>query len=207
VKKYKIKKIFGPTIQGEGSYIGKAVAFVRFAGCNRWSGREKDKEKSICKFCDTDFHGGTSMSGKEILDAVKATGCKTVILSGGEPTLQIDFFLLALLDAAKIEIHLETNGSNQLTAPMESLITHIAMSPKQSIEKTKLKRCSDIKILYPWISEDITIEKFASFTHGKMFVQPVEDDNYQENLKGAIKICTDFDISISPQLHKLIKVE
>lgn len=207
MKKYLIKKIFGPTIQGEGTHIGKAVSFVRFSGCNKWSGRKEDKASSICSFCDTDFFGGERMTKEEISYALDKLNCKTVILSGGEPTLQIKEELLTHLVDKGYKLHLETNGSKELPLIFFDLISHISMSPKQGINDTKLQRCNDIKLLYPFINDKITIDAFKSFKFDQMYLQPVEDSHYNVNLFKTVNKCAETGLKMSPQLHKLIGVE
>ncbi len=115
MKTYRVKSIFGPTLQGEGSFSGTCTLFLRFAGCNRWSGLEKDRAKSFCKFCDTDFREGESLTAEKIVERLDALGGpKRVVITGGEPTLQLDFELLSRLKASGYETHLETNGSRPL---------------------------------------------------------------------------------------------
>jgi len=116
MKKYLVKEIFGPTIQGEGSYTGQACLFLRFSGCNKWSGRPEDKPNSICSFCDTDFVGGERMDSKEIIRRLGEIrgDIEILVLSGGEPALQVDEALCKELSEAGFELHIETNGSKKL---------------------------------------------------------------------------------------------
>lgn len=204
MKKYKVKEIFGPTIQGEGSTLGHPVLFLRFSGCNKWSGREEDKHKSICSFCDTDFLGGDLLTAQEIaekLDSLSDT-VKTVVISGGEPTLQIDDFLLNHL-YHKFNLHLETNGSRPLEH-LAQFFTHVSMSPKQGREETKLEQCDDIKLLYPWIRKDINYDEFSEFPHSQAFIQPV----WESNKKEALKLIFDHpELKLSPQLHKYLELQ
>lgn len=209
MKTYKIKSIFGPTIQGEGSHSGRVVNFLRFAGCNRWTGLEKDREKSICKFCDTDFRGGVAVSADEIVDRLlRQSQARVVVISGGEASLQLDMDLLQKLDAAGIEIHLETNGSRAL-GPMHELLTHITMSPKQALEDCKLEFCDDLKLLYPPIHPDITLEKFSEFpAHMGKYLQAVWDANYKAHLAATVcRVLGNPEWKLSLQTHKIIGVE
>ena len=209
MKTYKVKEIFGPTLQGEGTHALEKVYFLRFAGCNKWSGKEDDRPKSICWYCDTDFVGGEKMTSKEI---VKALGdldgkVKHVVISGGEPSLQLDEDLLVSLTDAGYYLHLETNGSRDLK-DLHRHFYHITMSPKQSPEKTKLKSCDDLKILYPFIDEEITPITFANFNAKAKYLQPVHSDSYDKNLKNTIdKIYLLDDWKLSLQLHKIMGVE
>lgn len=177
-KKYRIKEIFGPTFQGEGSNVGRAVHFLRFAGCNKWSGLAKDKAASICNYCDTDFRGGTHMDSNEIILALLALGSpdvKTIVISGGEPTLQLDENLCAALKLAGFDLHLETNGSKNIDH-LEQYLDHITCSPKQIYEETKLRRADDLKLLFPWIKSGISARGFIRFVAKNYYIQPVERD-------------------------------
>jgi organic radical activating enzyme len=209
---YKIKEIFGPTIQGEGSHAGEAVMFIRFTGCNKWSGRDTDKPKSICKFCDTDFVGGEVMNPIQIVMKLQELSKKvtTVVLSGGEPMLQVDEQLLKNLTLMGYSVHLETNGSLAMTPEMRKLITHISCSPKQAPAKTLLKEVDDLKILYPYISDEITFEAFAQsqIKYKQGYVQPVMDNDYSLNLHKAVrKVLLNPWLKLSIQQHKIIGVQ
>jgi len=204
MKKYRINSIFGPTIQGEGSYTGMPCAFLRFSGCNKWNGREESKSKSICHFCDTDFLSFKEMSVMDIQVELGKIHSFDLIISGGEPTLQLDRELLSEL-CDSFDIHLETNGSVDL-GELDKYFKHISMSPKQILSKTKLKRCHDIKFLYPWIHPDINPFRFKSYNCEKVFIQPIEDINWKKNQDDAIKLCQDNNWNLSFQLHKLLKV-
>jgi len=204
LKKYKIKEIFR-TIQGEGAYAGVPVVFIRFSGCNKWSGREADKTLSICHFCDTDFYGGTSMTHKQILEEVdRVSGeVRIIVLSGGEPLLQLDEDLCVVLNQ-RYFLHVETNGSRRLNG-LSKYIDHISMSPKQSMTETKLERCDDIKILYPFIDPYIKDSNFRTFPHTKMFIQPLEDQFHQRNIEDACNyVMKKGNLSLSLQLHKVL---
>lgn len=208
MKKYMVKNIFGPTLQGEGSHSGSVVNFLRFAGCNRWTGLEKDREKSICHFCDTDFRGGVHLSINDILSRLALIGStKKLVISGGEASLQLNRELLSALKNEGYEVHLETNGSNNLDH-LRDLIHHITMSPKQSITATKLKSCDDLKLLYPSIHPAITPESFANFPAKSRFLQPVWDQNYKSNLTETIScLYSQPDWRLSLQVHKITGVE
>ena len=126
MKTYKVKEIFGPTIEGEGSKSGEVVFFLRLSGCNRWSGKEEDRADSICHFCDTDFLGGELLEKEAIVDRLLDMGSRyyedshgnkihprpfqlRVVISGGEPTLQMDYSLLRKLKESNFLIYVETN--------------------------------------------------------------------------------------------------
>lgn len=209
MKKYMIKEIFGKTIQGEGTHAGKVVQFLRFSGCNKWSGRDEDRKKSICQFCDTDFVGGKAMFPSEIIEKLKANRCKTVVISGGEPLLQVDRELLWFLTNSGFDLHLETNGSKSL-GDLKNFFKHVTCSPKQTLQNTKLEECDDLKILYPPIAHGIAPDNFLSYKYKQGFLQPVtpHGEDVSINLKltiGKLYNLTKWKLSL--QLHKIIGVE
>jgi organic radical activating enzyme len=208
VNTYLIKKIFGPTIQGEGSRAGTPVKFIRFAGCNKWSGKPEHKSKSICWYCDTDFHGGEKLMIPEIISKLDALGpVKQVVLSGGEPTLQIDEPLLVALAHAGYTLHLETNGSKDIDT-LAGYFTHITMSPKQGLDETRLRWAHDIKLLFPWIKPEISAEAFKTFSADNRFIQTLWTDEYRGNLDRAIEwLMLNPQYRLSVQTHKIINVE
>ena len=152
---YAVKEIFY-TLQGEGAQAGRPAVFCRFAGCNLWSGREADRETATCNFCDTDFVGADGPDGGKFADAdALASACRAawrgnsgtppfVVLTGGEPMLQVDEPLIAALHAAGFEIAIETNG----TLPVPRSIDWICVSPKPGVEF--MQRSGDeLKLVYP----------------------------------------------------------
>lgn len=207
-KQYKVKSIFGPTLQGEGSMTGTCVSFLRLAGCNRWTGLEKDRAKSFCSFCDTDFRGGEKMTALEILDALNSSvRPKCVVISGGEPALQIDFELLSTLKQGGYKICLETNGSKAL-GDLHKLLDHVTMSPKQSLAETKLEGCDDLKILFPLSSPLVTPETFQSFPAKNKYLQPIMGVDYESNVARTIEcIYKNPEWRLSLQTHKILGVE
>lgn len=208
MKTYAIKEIFGPTIQGEGSHAGTAVLFVRFAGCNRWSGRMEDRSKAVCWFCDTDFLGGERLSADQVVDKLKNLSpfVKTVVISGGEATLQLDLEFVKTLKQAGFSLHLETNGSKDI-AELRSYFDHVTVSPKQAAEQTKIKDADDIKILYPPPIDGLHISQFESM--GKnLFLQPVDGPDLSANTDLAIAFCHAHpQWRVSIQLHKILGVQ
>jgi organic radical activating enzyme len=208
VKTYQVKEIFGPTIQGEGSYSGTAVVFLRFAGCNRWSGRAVDKPTATCWFCDTDFKGGTKMTAGDIIRELEKLGSvRTLVISGGEPTLQLDAQLLIALKHAGFHMHLETNGSRPLGV-MFDFFDHVTMSPKQAREETKLEKCHDVKLLYPPPIPDVTPEAFIDFPCDQRWLQPVwDEDVHAHELSACAYISANPMWRLSLQTHKIIGVK
>jgi 7-carboxy-7-deazaguanine synthase len=200
-----VKEIFGPTIQGEGSEAGTVVHFVRFAGCNMWDGRPETKAKSRCPFCDTDFRGGTRMTAQEICDALAALSPvkHQVVLSGGEPGLQVDDNLVLTLFNSGHALHIETNGSRKIPFG----IKHVTISPKVSREEVVQRFATDLKLLYPPIRPELTPEAFEGFPAQNFLLQPVMDDNYQANLQATLeKLKTLKGWRLSLQTHKILGV-
>lgn len=209
MSKYRVKAIFGPTLQGEGSHVGTPVKFLRMTGCNRWSGLPEDKPSAMCHFCDTDFRGGDVMTAPQVLQRLDALGdVRTVVISGGEPTLQLDEELLATLKAGGYAIHLETNGSKAL-GDLAGFFSHVTCSPKQARSETRLERCDDLKLLWPPIDRQITPEAFQGFERKSSFLQPLwEPAGTRVNVDSAIlKLMTLGTWRLSLQMHKLLGVE
>jgi 7-carboxy-7-deazaguanine synthase (Cx14CxxC type) len=151
---YAVKEIF-KTLQGEGRHAGRAAVFCRFSGCNLWSGRERDRPKSVCTFCDTDFvgtdgeGGGRFASAEDLVRAIETSWGpdslnRFVVLTGGEPLLQVDDELIRALKAAGFRIAVETNGT--LEAP-EGL-DWICVSPKAGAQ-LKQRSGHELKLVYP----------------------------------------------------------
>lgn len=218
MKTYKIKEIFGPTIQGEGKGTGEVVMFLRFSGCNKWSGREKDKASSACPFCDTDFVGGDSLTADQIVERLLALDptneIETLVVSGGEPTLQLDEELAKKL-ANHWYVYVETNGSKELKQGVIDFIHHISCSPKQSPAETVIQRIDSLKLLHPPESFDRGIDAFMDdepfqnrFKNPETFIQPVMDSNYEQNLESTLKVCyANPKVRLSVQMHKVLGVK
>lgn len=208
MKNYKVKEIFGPTLQGEGTHAGSVVMFLRFSGCNKWSGKPEHKPNSICSFCDTDFVGGDSMSIEEIIASLKSkSDCRTLVISGGEPTLQIDYALLSYLTNSGFELHLETNGSKSL-GQLHQFFKHITLSPKQTIDETDLEFANDLKLLYPPIADGMAIEDWKKFPCHNVFLQPVWGKDTQHNTNLTIdKVLENPSCKLSLQLHKILNLQ
>ncbi len=215
MKTYRVKEIFGPTLQGEGSHAGRAVVFLRFAGCNRWNGRAESKPNSVCYYCDTDFVGGERMTAVEIEQAITRlveasgwdfeTGNFHVVISGGEPTMQLDISLAKQLSRTFF-LHLETNGSIALEAGLQDHLAHVTVSPKQSFAETKIRTAEALKFLYPWVGDgSVRPESFHACAAGEVFIQPIEGPEYADNLQGAIAYCLlNPDYRLSLQQHKIL---
>lgn len=208
---YLVKEIFY-SLQGEGAQSGRAAVFCRFAGCNLWSGREQDRAKAQCDFCDTDFvgtdgqGGGRFATAAELAQAVKDCwgghgGKPYVICTGGEPLLQLDDALVAAFKQAGFEIALETNGT--LEAPAG--IDWICVSPKGATE-LKLTRGDELKLIYR--QEQALPERFASLQFDHFFLQPMDGPDQPQQLQAAIAYCQQHpQWRLSLQTHKLIGIQ
>jgi 7-carboxy-7-deazaguanine synthase len=207
---YTVKEIFY-TLQGEGAQAGRAAVFLRFAGCNLWSGLERDRAEAVCKFCDTDFIG-TNADGGKFADAASlaravfaqwppaAKGKPYVVCTGGEPLLQLDAPAIAALHAMGFEIAIETNGT--LLPP--SGIDWICVSPKADAQQ-KLMRGDELKLVYPQAGADP--ERFAGQDFRNFFLQPMDNADRHANTEAATRYCLDHpQWRLSLQTHKLIGI-
>ena len=147
---YTVKELF-LTAQGEGANIGRVAVFIRFAGCNLWSGREEDRGKAVCRFCDTDFVGGQRFRSAETLaDAAVAAWRspdatdRMAVMTGGEPLLQVDAALIDALRQRGFYLAVETNGTQKLPAPID----WVCVSPKAGAPLV-LKSANELKLVYP----------------------------------------------------------
>ena len=206
---YRIKEIYF-TQQGEGSNTGRDFVFVRFSGCNLWSGKEKNRKSAICQFCDTDFYGTDGINGgvysaKQLIEKIKSLWVSrddniAVVLTGGEPLLQVNDELVGALKQEQIYIAVETNGT--LDAPDH--IDWICMSPKANTE-IKLKKGNEIKVIFP--QESLDLEKFSLFDFSEFYLQPMDSNEYQENLNATITYCQkNPKWKLSLQTHKILGI-
>ena len=206
---YRIKEIYF-TQQGEGKNTGKNFVFVRFSGCNLWSGKEKNRESAVCKFCDTDFYGVDGVNGgiyeaKELVKMIKSlwmvdSSPVSAVLTGGEPLLQLDDELIQELKKEDIYIAIETNGT--LLAP--DGIDWICMSPKAGTE-IKLRSGSEIKVVYP--QKDLDPDKFSDLDFENFFIQPMDSKELESNVAKSIKFCMDNPKwRLSLQTHKILGI-
>jgi len=207
MKTYAIKEIYY-TIQGEGGQTGRTAVFCRFAGCNLWSGLEKDREKAICRFCDTDFWGtdgenGGKYAAEALVEKIKniwkgESGQPLVVCTGGEPLLQLDENLVQKLHEAGFEIAVETNG----TQPAPEGIDWICVSPKANAELV-LKKGNELKLVFP--QADAMSEQFEKLEFEHFFLQPMDGPHLQENIQKTIEYCLAHPKwRLSLQTHKLV---
>lgn len=205
---YSVKEIYY-TLQGEGAQAGRAAVFLRFAGCNLWSGVEKDRADATCRFCDTDFVGTDGTGGGKFADAgalaraVRAAwpaggqGRPYVVCTGGEPLLQLDSAAVAALHDAGFEIAIETNGT--LLPPAG--IDWICVSPKAGAEQ-KLRRGDELKLVYPQAGAEP--ERYDGQDFRNFFLQPMDNVARAANTDAAIAYCLAHPRwRLSLQTHKL----
>jgi 7-carboxy-7-deazaguanine synthase (Cx14CxxC type) len=212
---YAVKEIYY-TLQGEGAQAGRPAVFCRFAGCNLWSGREQDRAEAFCNFCDTDFVGTDGPGGGKFADApalVRAIRAALrgnsgtppfVVLTGGEPMLQVDDALIEALHAAGFSIAIETNG----TLPVPRSIDWICVSPKAGAPLVQ-RSGDELKLVYPQEGLDPAALDPAElealdFTH--YLLQPMDEgDKGETNLRAAIDYCLAHPKwRLSLQTHKLV---
>ena len=206
---YRIKEIFF-TQQGEGKNTGKDFIFVRFSGCNLWSGKEKNRASAICSFCDTDFYGTDGINGgkylaKDLIKKIKSLWISAdnqirVVLTGGEPLLQVDKGLISALKKENIYIAVETNGT--LEAP--DGIDWICMSPKANTE-IKLRKGSEVKVVYP--QKNLNPDNFNVLDFKNFYIQPMDSENYEDNVSQSVKYCMQNpNWKLSLQTHKILGI-
>ena len=210
---YTVKEIFY-TLQGEGAHTGRPAVFCRFAGCNLWSGLEKDRATAVCQFCDTDFvgtngsGGGRFASARELAVAVAATwptrrspqGVPFVVCTGGEPLLQLDAALVDALHAEGFEIAIETNGT--LLPPPG--IDWICVSPKAG-STLVLTHGGELKLVFPQSGAEP--ELFARLDFQEFFLQPLDGPDRERNTHTCLEYClTHPRWRLSLQTHKLLGI-
>jgi 7-carboxy-7-deazaguanine synthase (Cx14CxxC type) len=204
---YAVKEIFY-TLQGEGANAGRAAVFCRFAGCNLWSGREMDRAAASCQFCDTDFVGTDGDGGGRFETAADlAAACAAVapspgllVLTGGEPMLQVDEALIAALHARGFTVAIETNG----TLPVPSSIDWICVSPKAGTD-VKQRTGDELKLVYP--QAGLEPEAVAGWTFSHRFLQPMDGADAAANTALALAYCKAHpDWRLSLQTHKILGI-
>ena len=187
---YLVKEAF-LTLQGEGAHAGRAAVFCRFAGCNLWTGREEHRAMAVCQFCDTDFVGTDGTYGghyvaSELADAVAqlwaGTGDPFVVVTGGEPLLQLDCDLIEAFHERSVTIAVETNGT--INPPQG--IDWLCVSPKAHTE-LRVRAGSELKLVYPQAGLDP--ESFTSLAFDHFFLQPKDGVNRDENTRSALDYC------------------
>ena len=204
---YAVKEMFY-TLQGEGARAGRPAVFVRFAGCNLWSGREQDRAVAVCTFCDTDFvgidgdGGGRFESAQTLATAAFALwpggGAPYVVCTGGEPLLQIDDALIDALHATGFEIAVETNGT--IEAPPG--IDWICVSPKADAPVVQ-RDGHELKLVYP--QDKAKPERFEALGFKHFYLQPMDGPVREANTDAAILYCLEHpQWRLSLQTHKIV---
>lgn len=208
---YSVKEMFY-TLQGEGTQAGRAAVFLRFSGCNLWSGRESDRAGAICQFCDTDFVGTNGEGGGKFDDALSlakavadlwpehVAGTPYVVCTGGEPLLQLDTALIAALHEQGFEIAIETNGT--IAAPAG--IDWICVSPKAGAPCVQTSG-HELKLVYPQALAPP--DMFASWNFKGFFLQPMDGPRREENSAAAVAYCLAHpQWRLSLQTHKMLGI-
>jgi 7-carboxy-7-deazaguanine synthase len=208
---YIVKEIYY-TLQGEGANTGRPAVFCRFAGCNLWSGREQDRHKAICKFCDTDFlgidgpGGGKFPTAEDLANAIlekwpgNDSSVRFVVCTGGEPLLQMDEALVNALHSHSFEIAIETNGT--LLPPPG--IDWICVSPKASANFI-LRKGDELKVVYA--QEGLAPLDFEDLDFDNFFIQPMDGPEIERNIKMAMQFCLENPKwRLSLQTHKILSL-
>lgn len=205
---YAVKEIF-LTLQGEGVQAGRRAVFCRFSGCNLWSGREQDRAKAVCKFCDTDFVGTDGTLGGKYVDAAalvrvvaaswgEGEGDRFVVLTGGEPMLQVDDALIDALHGAGFTIAIETNGTHAVPRSID----WICVSPKAGSDLVQASG-DELKLVWPQSGSDL--DRLVSLDFAHRLIQPLDDANAADNVRACIDLVLgDPRWRLSVQTHKAL---
>jgi len=222
---YTVRELFH-TLQGEGAQAGRAAVFCRFSGCNLWTGREQDRHRAVCRFCDTDFVGvgpdGGRFATPEALAAAvaarwtegtgqsplahRAAGVRPlVVCTGGEPLLQLDEAAVAALHAAGFAVAVETNG----TQPAVPGLDWVCVSPKAGAP-LRLTTGDELKLVFPQPEAEAQPERFAGLEFQHFWLQPMDvadPARRQVNVEAAIAYCLRHpQWRLSVQTHKVVGV-
>lgn len=212
MRTYSIVQVFG-TIQGEGGLTGTPATFVRFAGCNMWSGEDAHRERDALRneaecprWCDTDFAPRERLTAAEIVTRVRAAGWRPlIVLTGGEPMLQVDNDLLNALGGIGVQIQIETNGTVEPKFHYRPGV-YITLSPKVSRARIKLTQADELKLVWP----AYVAEEWVTFPARHRFLQPQADfdgRNLENEGKLVEYVQTHGDWRLSLQTHKILGVE
>lgn len=211
---YAVKSVF-LTLQGEGVHSGQVCVFLRFAGCNLWSGREEDRASAMCRFCDTDFVGTDGLNGGKFSDPYQLAESidrlwpetdttldqKWVVCTGGEPFLQLDEALIKALHERNFKIAVETNGT--LIAP--ALIDWLCVSPKGACKLVQ-NHGDELKLVYPQAENDPG--DFAHLDFRYFSIQPLDNGRDKAYWQLAMEYClTHPQWRLSLQSHKILNID
>ena len=215
---YTVKEIFY-TLQGEGANAGRPAVFCRFSGCNLWTGREEDRHRAVCTFCDTDFvgvgpDGGKFSAAGALADRVAslwprepggepAMGSRPlVVCTGGEPLLQLDATLVEAFHARGFEVAVETNGTQDPPPGLD----HICVSPKAGAP-LRLTRGQELKLVYPQREPEAQPERFEELAFDQFFLQPMDGPDAAKNTRLALEYCLAHPRwRLSVQTHKVLGI-
>lgn len=212
---YSVKEIYY-TLQGEGAQTGRPAVFLRFAGCNLWSGREKHRAEAVCRFCDTQFvgtdgpGGGKFESASELAVAVQqawpSDGLNDfpyVVCTGGEPLLQLDEELVVALHASGFQVAVESNGTLEAPAGVDWL----CISPKGAAPVVQTWG-HELKLVYPQAEEEAQPEHFTGYRFEHFFLQPLDDPQREKHTRAALKYCLENPRwKLSIQTHKELGID
>lgn len=204
---YTVKEVF-LTLQGEGAHTGRPAVFVRFSGCNLWTGREEDRAKAICQFCDTDFRGtdgpnGGRYTAAELVEVVMRVGgpCKFIVCTGGEPLLQLDETLLGAFHRAGYFVAVESNG----TVPVPDGIDWLCISPKAGA-KTIVTTGDELKLVYP--QDGLHPDRIDTAGFDNLYLQPMDGPDLNANTASAVNYCLRNPAwRLSTQTHKTLGID
>ena len=196
---YRVKEIFGPTLQGEGAHAGRPCVFLRFAVCNL-----------ACTWCDTDFRpeGAAQLEADDIvarLQTIDRNRSRLCIVTGGEPALQWDAPLASAMRDAGFRVHMETNGTRELAAPVDWL----TVSPKPQFHEgrfeLRLRGGDECKLVVDDTIGDEDLERYQGWPFSALFLQPCQDDRYRHHLERTIDLVSRHPRwRLSLQLHKIV---
>jgi 7-carboxy-7-deazaguanine synthase len=185
---YLINEIFY-TLQGEGYWTGRPAVFVRFARCNLWTGREEDRANAVCRFCDTDFAHGVRYTWDDLLERVCVlwpSGMRSreamVVLTGGEPSLQVDAQLIEGLQTCGFYVAMETNGTRQI----DGVPDWVCVSPKAGTELV-VEGGEELKVVYP--QTGVNLGELRRLNFGHFWLSPMDGPNLAENTRAAVDYC------------------
>ncbi|MCA9041567.1 MAG: 7-carboxy-7-deazaguanine synthase [Planctomycetaceae bacterium] len=209
---YSVKEIYF-TLQGEGAQTGRPAIFCRFAGCNLWTGREEDRAKAICQFCDTDFvgtdgpGGGTFPTAKELAKNLRTYWPQEnnippyIVCTGGEPLLQIDDALINAVHDEGMLLAIETNGTKLPPAGID----WVCVSPKAGSDFI-LKQGDELKLVYP--QPEALPEQFVDLEFDHFYLQPMDGPEIEKNRAAAVQYCLEHpQWKLSLQTHKTLGID
>jgi len=211
---YSVKEIYY-TLQGEGAQTGRPAVFLRFAGCNLWTGREKDRARAICNFCDTEFVGTDGPGGGKFANAAllaaavmakwpddSASDQRFVVCTGGEPLLQLDDAVIEALHDAGFEIAVETNGTLEALSGLD----WICVSPKAGTALVQTTG-NELKLVYPQPEPEAQPERFVDMAFAHFYLQPMDGADSAKNTQAVIQYClANPHWKLSLQTHKIVGI-